>query len=90
MKIVVSPAKSLDFETKMPTTRGTQPTFLEHAAQINRKLETFSKAKLGKLMSISDKLVDLNYQRYKDFTETHDKKMHGQQCMLLQEMFTQD
>ena len=47
MKIVVSPAKSLDFETKMPTTRGTQPTFLEQAAQINRKLETFSKAKLG-------------------------------------------
>ena len=74
MKIVVSPAKSLDFETKMPTTRGTQPTFLEQAAQINRKLETFSKAKLGKLMSISDKLADLNYQRYKDFTETHDKK----------------
>ena len=73
MKIVISPAKSLDFETKLPTTRGTQPEFLEMASQINRKLETFSKNKVGKLMSISDKLAELNYQRYKDFKETHDK-----------------
>lgn len=73
MKIVVSPAKSLDFETKLPTTRGTQPAFVDMAAQINRKLETLSKNKVAKLMSISDKLAELNYQRYKDFTETHDK-----------------
>ena len=28
MKLVVSPAKTLDYETKLPTTRGTQPSFL--------------------------------------------------------------
>ena len=38
MKIVVSPAKSLDFESKLPTKRVTQPLFLDQAAQLNKKL----------------------------------------------------
>lgn len=67
MKIVVSPAKSLDFETKLPTTRGTQPQFLEQAATLNKKLESKSKKAIGKLMHISDALAALNYQRYKEF-----------------------
>jgi len=74
MKIVVSPAKSLDYKSELPTTRGTQPQFLELAGQINRKLETFSKNEVSKLMSISDKLAELNYQRYKDFKEEHTKQ----------------
>jgi len=68
MKIVVSPAKSLDFESKLPTNRGTQPKFLEQAEQINTKLERQSKKAIGELMHISDKLAELNYQRYKDFS----------------------
>ncbi|EDM43884.1 hypothetical protein SCB49_09840 [unidentified eubacterium SCB49] len=68
MKIVVSPAKSLDFETKLPTTRATQPQFLEQATTLNAKLEKKSKKAIGELMHISDKLAELNYQRYKDFT----------------------
>ncbi len=67
MKIVVSPAKSLDFESKLPTNRGTQPKFLDEAEQINAKLERQSKKAIGALMHISDKLAELNYQRYKDF-----------------------
>ncbi|RZT00131.1 peroxide stress protein YaaA [Aquimarina brevivitae] len=74
MKIVISPAKSLDFESELPTTRGTQPQFLETAAQINRKLARMSKQEIGELMSISDKLADLNYTRYQDFEENHTKK----------------
>ena len=68
MKIVISPAKSLDFETKLPTTRGTQPKFLEEAEALNNKLERKSKKAIGELMGISDKLANLNYQRYKDFS----------------------
>lgn len=67
MKIVVSPAKTLDFETKLPTTRATQPKFLEEAELINNKLERKSKKAVAKLMDISDKLAELNYQRYKEF-----------------------
>ncbi|WP_292889973.1 peroxide stress protein YaaA [Nonlabens sp.] len=67
MKILLSPAKSLDYETKLPTSRGTQPLFAEDAAQINAKLERMSKKEVGKLMHISDQLADLNFQRYKNF-----------------------
>ncbi len=68
MKIVVSPAKSLDYESKLPTTRGTQPQFLDQAKTLNATLEKKSKKAVGELMHISDKLAELNYQRYKDFT----------------------
>lgn len=74
MKIVVSPAKSLDQESKIPTQRGTQPEFLEEAIKINRKLSRFSKKEIAELMSISDKLADLNYTRYQDFQEEHHKQ----------------
>ncbi len=74
MKIVVSPAKTLDYESKLPTTRGTQPEFLETAAKLNRKLSRQSKKEISKLMSISDKLADLNYMRYQEFEEEHNKK----------------
>ena len=74
MKIVVSPAKTLDYESKLPTTRGTQPEFLETATKLNRKLGRQSKKKISELMSISDKLADLNYTRYQEFEEEHNKK----------------
>lgn len=67
MKIVVSPAKTLDYTSKLPTTRATQPKFLEEAEMINNKLERKSKQAISELMDISDKLAELNYQRYKDF-----------------------
>ncbi len=67
MKIVLSPAKTLDYETKLPTSRGTQPKFLEKAEMINNKLERKSKKAIADLMDISNKLAELNYQRYKDF-----------------------
>ncbi|MDT0556828.1 peroxide stress protein YaaA [Patiriisocius hiemis] len=74
MKIVVSPAKSLDFESSLPTNRGTQPIFIEQAKKINNKLEKKSKKAIGELMSISDKLAQLNYQRYKDFSTPFTKQ----------------
>ena len=67
MKIVVSPAKSLDYTSQLPTRRGTQPQFLEEAETLNKKLERKSKKAIKELMSISDSLATLNYQRYKEF-----------------------
>ena len=74
MKIVISPAKTLDYETKLPTTRGTQPEFLKTTATVNRKLARISKKEISELMNISDKLADLNYTRYQEFEEEHNKK----------------
>lgn len=61
-------------EKKLPTSRGTQPKFWEDAVKLNRKLARMSKSELSKLMNISDKLADLNYQRYQDFDEKNQTK----------------
>lgn len=74
MKIVISPAKRLDYESKLPTTRGTQPIFLEQAELINNKLERMSKSALKDLLKVSDNLVELNYQRYKEFNTPFSKE----------------
>lgn len=71
MKIVVSPAKSLDQESTLPTQRATQAQFLKEAIKINRKLSRYTKKEIANLMNISDKLADLNYTRYQDFQEEH-------------------
>lgn len=74
MKIVISPAKTLDYKSKLPTTRATQPQFLDKAELINNKLEHKSKKAISELMDISDKLAELNYQRYKEFNTPFTKE----------------
>lgn len=63
MKIVISPAKSLDFESQLPTEKHSQPVFQEESARLNRLLKKKSARSLKKLMSISDALAHLNYER---------------------------
>lgn len=63
MKIIISPAKSLDFESSVPTSLHTQPNFLEQSVKLNKKLKTLSRNKLSDLMKISDDLASLNYER---------------------------
>jgi cytoplasmic iron level regulating protein YaaA (DUF328/UPF0246 family) len=63
MKIIISPAKSLDFESEVPTSLYTQPRFLEQSNKLVEKLKTLSKNKIGDLMSISGALSQLNYER---------------------------
>ena len=63
MKIIISPAKSLDFETKVPTSLHTQPRFLEQSVKLNKKLKTLSRKKLSDLMKISNDLASINYER---------------------------
>ncbi|WP_339702465.1 peroxide stress protein YaaA [uncultured Marixanthomonas sp.] len=74
MKIVVSPAKTLDYKSDVPTKKTTQPEFIEEAEILNNKLARKTKKEVAKLMSISDKLADLNYQRYKEFSTPFTKK----------------
>lgn len=63
MKIIISPAKSLDFETPANVKEFTQPRFLEKSEKLNKKLKTISRKKLSELMKISDDLASLNYER---------------------------
>ena len=68
MKLVLSPAKSLDFETKLPTPKHSQACFLNEAERINRLLKKKSPRSLKKLMNISDNLAELNYGRNQEWT----------------------
>ncbi|NCT17343.1 MAG: hypothetical protein COZ75_02295 [Flavobacteriaceae bacterium CG_4_8_14_3_um_filter_34_10] len=68
MKILLSPAKTLDFKSKLPTLTYTQALFLEEAATINAVLKKKSKQQLKNLMSISDALAALNFQRNQEFS----------------------
>jgi cytoplasmic iron level regulating protein YaaA (DUF328/UPF0246 family) len=63
MKIIISPAKSLDFESEVPTSLYTQPRFLEQSNKLVKELKILSKNKIGDLMNISDALSQLNYER---------------------------
>ncbi len=67
MKLVLSPAKSLDFETALPTKTYTQPLFLEQSERLNKLLKKKSAKSLSKLMSISDALGHLNYERNQEW-----------------------
>lgn len=67
MKIVISPAKSLDFETKVPTAKFTEGVFLTEAEKLSSVLKKKSPKKLSELMSISPKLGELNWQRNQDW-----------------------
>ncbi|RZJ65730.1 MAG: peroxide stress protein YaaA [Flavobacterium sp.] len=65
MKIVISPAKTLDYETPLPTQRHTQPAFLTASRKVHKALKAKKPKELMELMDISDKLADLNWQRNK-------------------------
>jgi len=68
MKIIISPAKSLDFETPVKTNLHTQSQFLEDSVKLNKKLKTLSKKKIGEFMSISKDLAALNYERNQNWS----------------------
>ncbi|MFV0565171.1 MAG: peroxide stress protein YaaA [Flavobacteriaceae bacterium] len=63
MKLVLSPAKSLDFESALPTEKYSEPQFLAQSERINKLLKKKSAKSLSKLMHISDALGQLNYER---------------------------
>lgn len=68
MKIVISPAKSLDFESPLPTERYTEPLFLDEAEKLNKVLAKKKPKALSELMGISGQLADLNWQRNQEFS----------------------
>lgn len=63
MKIVISPAKTLDYESPLHISDFTLPIFSEETEKINSALKKKSTNKLSDLMSISSALAELNYER---------------------------
>lgn len=66
--VLLSPAKSLDYESPLATRKHTEPRLLDEAGELIDVMRTKSVADIAALMSISDELAALNAQRYADFT----------------------
>ncbi|AIR87473.1 peroxide stress protein YaaA [Pantoea rwandensis] len=64
MLMVISPAKTLDFESPLATQRFTQSTLLEKSQQLIDVARDLSPAQISSLMGISDKLAHLNADRF--------------------------
>ncbi len=67
MIILLSPSKTLDFESPTPKIAATQPEFLRESEFLIKALRKKSVADLQKLMDLSPKLAQLNVDRYKAF-----------------------
>ncbi len=64
MLLLISPAKTLDFETPPISTQSSQPSFLAESAELIDQLKVLSPSDISSLMSISDKLGQLNSNRF--------------------------
>jgi cytoplasmic iron level regulating protein YaaA (DUF328/UPF0246 family) len=64
MLIVLSPAKTLDYDTPPTTDIHSQPDFLKHSVELIDTLRTLSPAQVASLMGVSDALAALNVGRY--------------------------
>jgi cytoplasmic iron level regulating protein YaaA (DUF328/UPF0246 family) len=70
MIIVLSPAKSLDYDTPAHVPSYTQPAFVDDASELIDGLRKLSPQDIATLMDISDPLARLNFQRYADWSPT--------------------
>lgn len=67
MLAVISPAKSLDFDSEIPNVKSTPSRFPEDTKRLATGIKNLTKAKLKKIMPVSDNLIALNRGRYADF-----------------------
>lgn len=67
MLVLLSPAKSLDFESRLVTKKSSQPRLLDRSSALIEVLRTKSPDQIASMMKISDDLGVLNAERYRDF-----------------------
>lgn len=72
MLSVLSPAKSLDYETKLPTKKYSQPVLLDRAAELVDVMSKKTPDDLRSMMGISQELAELNVERFHDWTVPFD------------------
>ena len=64
MLVVISPAKNLDYERPIPKVKASQPQLLDHAQSLIDTLKPLAPHEVSQLMHLSDKLGQLNYDRF--------------------------
>jgi len=65
--IVVSPAKSLDFESSLPTRKHSEPLMLDRAGELVEIMAAKSPEEIGSMMSISGELAEVNWERFQNW-----------------------
>ena len=74
MKVLLSPAKSLDFKSQLPTEKNSHICFEKEAEYLNSILKRKSPKDLSELMGVSSKIADLNYERNNNWSLPFTKK----------------
>ena len=87
MKILISPAKSLNFEKVLPTQIYSESAFLKESKKVHSVLKKKKPNELIELMSISDNLAQLNWQRNQQWKLPFTPEMRALRFMLLMAMF---
>ena len=82
MFILLSPAKSLDYESAISHENFTIPHFEKETQKLAKTLKKFSISDLEKLMGISTKLAELNFSRFQNFAPKFDLK-NSKQALLV-------
>lgn len=67
MLVLLSPAKNLNFDPAPDAPRATKPALAKHTAELAETTRKLTRAKIKTLMGVSDKLADLNYERFQAF-----------------------
>lgn len=70
MLIVISPAKTLDYESPLPTEQYTQPDFVAHSKELIQECRKLTPVDIAALMKVSDKIAGLNVARFEQWSET--------------------
>ena len=82
MLALISPAKRLDFERDAAGPSMTQPALWSESKLLLKELKKMSAPQVGALMKLSDKLADLNYQRFQTFPTNPKKTLSGRPAVL--------
>jgi len=81
MLLLLSPAKSLDYETPLDPQPHTAPLFVKQSKELIAVLRTRSPQRIAELMSLSDKLASLNVARYQAWSSRATEK-NARQAVL--------
>ena len=74
MKVLLSPAKSLDFRSQLPTEKNSHLCFEKEAEYLNSILKRKNPKDLSQLMGVSSKIAELNYERNHNWSLPFTKK----------------
>jgi hypothetical protein len=82
MLAILSPAKTLDFESPLATEQHTVPQFTKDSTSLIKTLRELDSADISSLMGISDKLASLNHDRYAGWSAKFDDRSGARASVL--------